>query len=64
MRRYLLVFIIILPSLVIAQPQQKDDIWASFRFLEGKWIDEKPGVSKVTQVYEFMFKGKYLNINS
>ena len=64
MRRYLLVFIIILPSLVIAQPQEKDDIWASFRFLEGKWIDEKPGVSKVTQVYEFMFNEKYLQMRT
>jgi hypothetical protein len=64
MRRYLLVFIIILPSLVIAQPQEKDDIWASFRFLEGKWIEEKPGVSKVAQVYEFMFNGKYLKMRT
>ena len=53
MKRYLLVFITILPFLVITQAQEKDDIWASFRFLEGKWTDEKPRVSKITQVYEF-----------
>ena len=64
MRTYLLVFILILPALVIAQPQQKDDVWASFRFLEGNWIDEKPGVSKITQVYEFMFSGKYLQMKT
>ena len=64
MKRYLLVLIIILPFLVVAQTQEKDDIGASCRFLEGKWIDEKPGVSKVTQEYEFMFKGKYLQMRT
>ncbi len=64
MRRYLLVIIIVLPCLVIAQPQEKDDIWASFRYLEGKWVDEKPGVSKVIQTYEFMFGGKYIQMRT
>lgn len=64
MHRNLLVFIIMLPFLVVAQTQGKDDIWASFKFLEGKWTDEKPGVSKVTQVYEFIFNRKYLQMRT
>ena len=64
MRRNLFVFIIMLPCLVVAQIQEREDMWASFKFLEGKWIDEKPGVSKVTQMYEFIFSKKYLQMRT
>ena len=64
MRRMLLVFIVLLPSLVVAQTEEIKDDWAALKFLEGKWIDEKPGVSKVKQEYEFIFKGKYLQMRT
>ncbi len=32
--------------------------------MEGKWIDEKPGISKVVQEYEFIFNGKYLQMRT
>lgn len=54
MHRMLLVFIVLLPSLVVAQTEAIEDNWAALKFLEGKWVDEKPGVSKVKQEYEFI----------
>lgn len=63
-----LMLVIIYVSIGITQEAQKtdvkEDIWEAFRILEGKWIDEKPGVSKVTQVYEFIMRGKYLQMRT
>ena len=64
MYRKLLVLIVLLPVLMTAQTQEKQDIWETLKFLEGKWIDDKPGVSKVTQMYEFIWDGKYLQMRT
>jgi len=64
MKRKLLVLIALLPFLIAAQTQKKQDIWATLKFLEGKWVDEKPGLSKTTQVYEFIWNGKYLRMRT
>ena len=64
MNRRIFVFIILLASLAVAQPEAKTDELAVLKFLEGKWIDEKPGVSKVVQDYEFIMNGKYLSMKT
>ena len=64
MNRMIFVFIILLPYLVVAQTEAKIDELAVLKFLEGKWIEEKPGVSKVTQDYGFIMNGKYLRMKT
>ena len=60
MARKIFVFLILVPILVAAQAEQKKDVWTPLRILEGTWIGETPGVSKVTQTYQFVLKGRFL----
>jgi len=47
MNRIIFVLLILLPILVVAQTEQKKDVWEPLRLLEGTWEREEPGVSKV-----------------
>ena len=60
MARKIFVFLILIPILLAAQTEQKKDVWEPLRFLEGAWEGEDPGVSKVTQVYQFVLNGIFL----
>ena len=40
------------------------DIWQPLAFLEGIWQGGKPGVSKVTQEYQFIFNRKFLQVKT
>lgn len=62
--RKLIVFLVLVPILVAAQTEQKKDIWEPLRFLEGTWEGEDPGVSKVTQVYQFVLNGNFLHMKT
>lgn len=64
MIRKLFIPFLFLPALVFAQSEQKKDVWEPLRFLEGTWEGEEPGVSKVTQVYEFVLKGNFLHMKT
>jgi hypothetical protein len=64
MIRRIFVLFILVPILVAAQTEQKKDVWKPLRFLEGTWDGEDPGVSKVTQVYQFVLNGNFLHMKT
>ena len=64
MNRKIFVLLLLLPILATAQSEQKKDVWEPLRFLEGTWEGEDPGVSKVTQVYQFVLNGKFLHMKT
>lgn len=64
MNRKIFVMLILLPILFAAQTDQKIDVWKPLRFLEGTWEGEDPGVSKVTQAYEFVLNGNFLHMKT
>ena len=64
MARKIFAFLILVPILAAAQAEQKKDVWAPLRILEGTWIGETPGVSKVTQTYQFVLSGKFLHMKT
>lgn len=64
MVRKIFVFLMLVCVLVAAQVDQKKDVWAPLRFLEGVWVGETPGMSKVTQVYQFVLNGTFLHMKT
>jgi hypothetical protein len=64
MLKRIFVLAVLLPILVLAQPEQKNDVWESMRFLEGIWEGGESGVSKVTQVYQFVLNGNFLHMKT
>lgn len=64
MAKKILVLLVVCPILMLAQSGQKKDVWAPLRFLEGTWEAEDPGVSKVTQVYQFVLNGSFLHMKT
>ncbi len=53
-----------MPVWIFAQTEQKKDVWEPLRFLEGTWEGEDPGVSKVTQIYQFVLNGNFLHMKT
>ena len=64
MIKRIFVYIVLLPILIAAQTEQKKDVWEPLRILEGTWEGEEPGVSKVTQVYQFVLNGNFLHMKT
>jgi hypothetical protein len=62
--RKLIIFLVLLPILLAAQTDQKQDVWDAMRFLEGTWEGGEQGVSKVTQVYQFVLNGNFLHMKT
>ncbi len=63
----LLALILMLPIAVGAQAEQKVDFWEPLRFLEGSWEgqgDGMSGKSEVTQVYDFLLNGQFLQMRT
>jgi len=63
--RILLVVIIMLPSLLLAQTEQKEDIWAPFRTLVGEWegTGERGSIkSQVEAEYSFVLNERFLKV--
>jgi len=60
-------FIVLLPALLIAQAEKKQDVWESFKFFEGKWEGKgegKSGISNVMHEFHFVLNGKYLRMET
>lgn len=49
---------------VNALAEVKANPWETLKVLEGKWVAEKKGFSKVTQQYKFILKNKYLQMKT
>jgi len=66
------VLLLLLPPLLLSQtnppPSQKEaDVWAPFRFFVGAWQGQgegKTGVSKGKQNYQFVLRGKFLQVKN
>ena len=62
MRKIIALFVF-LPIILFAQTEEKEDIWAPFKFFVGRWEGTgggEPGVSKVEREYRFILGGKFL----
>jgi len=65
--KFLLIFLLTLPSIVSAQNDKKEDVWQPLRFLEGNWVGHGDGVngkSELTQDYEFVLRDKFLQLKT
>jgi hypothetical protein len=52
---------VLLPCLLVAQPEEKDDTWAPLRPLIGEWVGTGAGgVSKVEARYRFVLNETYI----
>ncbi len=64
--RILLTVIIMLPALLLAQTEQKEDIWAPFRNLIGEWEGTGGRGSNKSQVeaeYRLVLNERYLKVS-
>lgn len=67
MRKILLLMAVLLPALLIAQAEKKQDVWAPFKFFVGEWEGKgegKSGISKVEKNFQFIMNGKYLHLKT
>jgi hypothetical protein len=67
MRKGAFCLILLLPLVLWAQADQKEDVWHILRFLEGTWTgqgDGMSGVSSVTQTYTFVLGAKFLEMKT
>jgi hypothetical protein len=64
MLKKIFILLILMPVLVSAQTEAKTDDWEPMRFLEGIWEGGEEGVSKVTQIYEFVLGGNFLHMKT
>jgi len=67
----IMVAVFIFPILILSQtqsPQPKEpDVWAPFKYFVGKWQGQgegKNGVSKGKQEYQFVLRGKFLQVKN
>jgi hypothetical protein len=63
----LIVMILLLSLLTFANQSEKVDVWELLRFLEGVWQgqgDGMSGISSVTQEYQFIFNGQFLQMTT
>lgn len=64
--RKILGVVLLLPSFVIAQTDQRDG-WEPFKFFVGSWVGTgkgQPGVSKTEREYRFVLNGRFLHIQN
>ncbi len=64
---YLLIFMLAFPAVLLAQADQNKDAWLPLRDLEGVWEgrgDGMSGFSRVTQTYQFILNGKFLQMKT
>ena len=64
MKKIGMLLVLIIPALLFSQTDQKTDKWEPLRFLEGIWEGGEAGVSKVTQVYQFVLNGNFLHMKT
>ena len=65
--RYLLLIVLLLPSLVWAQEQAEKDPFEPIKYFVGEWEGHETGaagVGKGTRAYEFVIKDKFLHFKN
>jgi hypothetical protein len=59
--------VLILPALLLAQAEKKQDVWDPLKFFIGTWEgtgEGKSGVSEVLKEFQFVLGGKYLRMTT
>ena len=59
--------VMILPVLLAAQAEKKQDVWEPMEFVVGEWEGKgegKSGISTVSHDFEFIMKGRYLHMRT
>ncbi len=67
MIRKILIMVIVLPALLVAQAEKKQDVWEPMKSLVGQWEGKgegKSGISTVSHDFEFIMKGRYLHMRT
>lgn len=64
MIKKIIALLILVTSVVLATAEAERDVWEPLRFLEGTWQGGEEGVSKVTQVYQFVLNGNFLHMKT
>jgi len=67
LRKKIILLFILLPVLLIAQAEKKQDVWEPVKFLLGKWEGQgegKSGISKVWKEWHFILDGKFLHMKT
>lgn len=62
-----LFVILIIPTLLLAQTNNKQDAWGAFKFFVGTWQGSskgQSGVAKLEREYQFVLNGKFLNVKN
>ena len=63
--RKLLFILVLLPAILFAQEEKKEDIWLPFKHFVGEWKGGGkgcPGISELKAEFKFVLNGKYLQI--
>ena len=63
--RKLFFILILLPIILFAQEEKKEDVWGPFRYFVGKWEGAGKGCSgesKLKAEFQFVLNGKYLQV--
>ena len=61
----ILFIFILVPSILFAQEEKKQNVWESFKFFVGSWKgtgEGKPGKSKLEAEFKFVLNGKFLEV--
>jgi len=67
MRKKIIIILVLLPTLLMAQTEKKQDAWGSMKLFVGMWQGEgegKSGVSKVWKEWRFVLNGKFLQMKT
>ena len=63
--RKLLFILILLPGILFAQGEKKEDVWSPFKYFVGNWKGTgkgRSGLSKLEAEFKFVLNGKYLQV--
>jgi len=67
MRKKIILLLVMLPILLMAQTEKKQDVWQPVQFLVGTWEGQgegKSGISKVWKDWHFVLNGKFLHMKT
>jgi len=63
--RKLLFILILLPGILFAQGEKKEDVWSPFKYFVGNWKGTgkgRSGLSKLEAEFKFVLNGKYFQV--
>ncbi|MCJ7497087.1 MAG: hypothetical protein MUO78_02985 [candidate division Zixibacteria bacterium] len=63
--RKLFFILILMPGILFAQGEKKEDVWSPFKYFVGNWKGTgkgRSGLSKLEAEFKFVLNGKYLQV--